>query len=110
MSNPWKILPCSSIVIVPSLWDEPGHVPLEALSLGHRVFVSNGCSLTDFFSERLIKLSTFNPYEISKLFNLLHIKSDLDNWENIKDDIKSLLYNFSNHNFKKVINQYKEFL
>ena len=110
LPNPWERIPCSSIVIVPSLWDEPGHVPLEALSLGHRVFVSNGCSLIDFFSERLIKLSTFNPYEISKLLNSLHIKSDLDYWEDIKDDIKSLLYKFSNHNFEKIINQYTEFL
>ena len=54
LPNPWERIPCSSIVIVPSLWDEPGHVPLEALSLGHRVFVSNGCSLIDFFQKDLL--------------------------------------------------------
>ena len=30
LNNPWKIVEENGIIIVPSLWEEPGHVPLEA--------------------------------------------------------------------------------
>ena len=109
LNDPWQIVPSSSIVIVPSLWDEPGHVPLEALSFGHRVFISSGCSLIDFISDDLLKLSSFRPNEISKLMTSLHLKSDIEKWKKLKMDIRSLLYKFSNKNFSKVINQYSDF-
>ena len=46
-----------AIIIVPSLWEEPGHVPIEAFLHNKRFLISNGCSLSDFIDKDItIKL------------------------------------------------------
>ena len=63
LNNPWEILEEDAIVIVPSLWEEPGHVPIEAFMNNKRFLFSNGCSLCDFIEKDLFNKVVFDLNE-----------------------------------------------
>lgn len=69
--NPWLLVQPHDIVICPSFWEEPGHVPLEAFNAGYLCFVSSGCTVIDSLPESLRKHIAFSPYEVDTLFDSL---------------------------------------
>ena len=84
LDNPWFIDLPNTIVLVPSYWEEPGHVPLEATSRGFLTLISDGCTCTDFIDSSVKDLFTFKANDLDQLFLQ---KLTLSN-------LKILLYNY----------------
>lgn len=76
LEDPWALTLENMVVIIPSFWEEPGHVPLEAINKGLITLTSSSCTCVDFFPDELVNRCTFDPYDLDFLFsNLCHINN-----------------------------------
>ncbi len=105
LNNPWKSLEENAVVIVPSLWEEPGHVPLEAFLNNKRFLISKGCSLSEFINKDYRNKIVFDLADFSlilkNIFQKVNPKDWYDNFENLYKDFE----NFTIKSFKESINE-----
>ena len=99
--RPWDFVLPSSIVVVPSLWEEPGHVPIEALARGYRTLISTGCTFVDFIPECYRSILSFDPSQINSLFLSLERRADPAIWREILINMKSCVAKFTSSSFQQ---------
>ncbi len=105
LAKPWDIIEENGIIIVPSLWEEPGHVPIEAFTNNRRFLISSGCSLSDFIKKGTKPNIVF---EINQLGNFLkNLKSNIngENWYEYFDELNESLKNFTYKSFAEAVNE-----
>lgn len=105
LKNPWKILEESAIVIVPSLWEEPGHVPLEAFLNNKRFLISKGCSLSDFINKNYRSKIVFDINELSSTLKNIKKKVNPKDWYNNFENLSKDFESFTSKSFKESINE-----
>tara|TARA_Y200000002_G_scaffold275697_1_gene229956 strand:- start:4210 stop:5346 length:1137 start_codon:yes stop_codon:yes gene_type:complete len=105
LNNPWQSLEENAVVIVPSLWEEPGHVPLEAFLNNKRFLISKGCSLSEFINKDYRNKIVFDLADFSlilkNIIQKVNPKDWYDNFENLYKDFE----NFTIKSFKESINE-----
>ena len=105
LPKPWEFVDKNGIIIVPSLWEEPGHVPIEAFTNNRRFLLSSGCSLSDFIK----KDSNLNiVFELNQLGNTLkNLKSNMngENWYDNFDELNESLKIFTYKSFADAVNE-----
>ena len=99
--DPWALVSPHSIIVIPSLWEEPGHVPIEALARGHRTFISTGCSLIDFIPDTYKPIITFDPLNINLLFSSLNNRINPALWREIFPVIHPSIARFTHSSFQE---------
>ena len=105
LKNPWEILEEDAIVIVPSLWEEPGHVPLEAFMNNKRFLISNGCSLSDFIEKDVFNKVVFDLNELHYTLKNIRTIANPKDWYYNFDKLYKNLENFSFKSFAKSLNE-----
>ena len=105
LKNPWEILEEDAIVIVPSLWEEPGHVPLEAFMNNKRFLISNGCSLSEFIEKDVFNKVVFDLNELKYTLKNIRTIANPKDWYYNFDKIYENLENFSFKSFAKSLNE-----
>ncbi|MDB4683208.1 glycosyltransferase [bacterium] len=103
--DPWQSLTPSSIVIVPSFWEEPGHVPLEALSRGFRTLISTGCSVIDFIPSSFQDIVCFNPRNTDDIFSSIRDRTNLATWNKIFPLMDGVISLFTKDSFEESISK-----
>lgn len=96
LNDPWALVIDNPIVVTPSFWEEPGHVPLEAISKGLVALTSNQCTCVDFFDPLVKDLYTFHPRNLDYIFNVLlsprHLANLIANQKKLFLSIQSFSY------------------
>ena len=105
IKDPWKVIKKDGIIIVPSLWEEPGHVPLEAFLNNKRFFISKGCSLSDFIHQDFKSNLVFELKELSHLLKNIRVISDGKNWYKIFPKLNISFEKFTYKSFQESLNQ-----
>ena len=105
LENPWKVIKKHGIIIVPSLWEEPGHVPLEAFLNNKRFFISKGCSLGDFIDNDYKNNLVFELKELSNLLKNIRTISDGKSWYDNFEKLNYSLERFTYKRFRDSLNQ-----
>lgn len=100
VSNPWDHIEPGSLIVVPSLWEEPGHVILEALQRNYMVLFSQNCSFSDFLSPKLRTLLTFDPRNFHTLFSNLSVRTDPLLWHDSSSELRSVVHSFTKSAFR----------
>ena len=105
LNNPWEILEEDAIVIVPSFWEEPGHVPIEAFMNNKRFLISNGCSLSEFIEKDVFNKVVFDLNELKYTLKNIRTIANPKDWYYNFDKIYENLENFSFKSFAKSLNE-----
>ena len=103
IKDPWKVIKKDGIIIVPSLWEEPGHVPLEAFLNNKRFLISKGCSLSDFIHEDFKSNLVFELKELSHLLKNIRVISDGKNWYKIFPKLNISFEKFTYKSFQDLL-------
>ena len=103
--TPWSSIDRSSIVVVPSLWEEPGHVPLEALSRGIPCFTSTHCSCIDFFPKNISDHITFDLSDYKGFLLKIDQRTKIFDDPSFIDELMDSLNQFTCENFSKKIHE-----
>ncbi len=103
LSDPWNLNFINTVVIVPSFWEEPGHVPLEAIYHMYITLFSNKCTCIDFVPSNFANIFTFDPHHLDNLFlrisSYKSLTSLLPNLQPISASVKC----FSQQSFQESI-------
>ena len=92
-----KIMKRSSIIVIPSIWQEPfGLVAAEAMSHGTAIISSNAGGLPEIIGNNGILIKNINSKEITNKLNLLLSNNKMlkdyqkKSWDNFKLDSKKI--------------------
>ena len=105
VADPWKKIRDDGIIIVPSIWEEPGHVAIEAFMNNKRFMISNGCSLSDFIPKECNSSIVFNPNNLEDVLINIRKRMDPKIWIKNHNELKKSLDVFSDKQFEKSINE-----
>ena len=95
----------ASISVVPSFWEEPGHVPIEAFMNNKRFLISNGCSLSEFIEKDVFNKVVFDLNELKYTLKNIRTIANPKDWYYNFDKIYKNLESFSFKSFTKSINE-----
>ena len=105
LNNPWEFMEENAIIIVPSFWEEPGHVPLEAFLNNKRFLISKGCSLSEFIDKKYRSKIVFDLNELSTTLKNIKQKVNPKDWYNNFDNLYKDFESFTSKRFKESINE-----
>ena len=103
VDDPWSFNLDNVVVLAPSFWEEPGHVPLEAVEHGFLVLVSTGCSCIDFLPDYIRIRMTFNPENIDYLLLDLCSIANLRYLASVYSEVCSSFSVFNSKSFRRSI-------
>lgn len=97
---------CAKSFIFPSLYEGFGIPPLEAISCGCPIYVSNKTSLSEIYSIKNIQFNPTNINEISALINNCFKHEFLYPHEEVLDSLGKYSWSNSANLFQSLINEY----
>ena len=103
--KPWENIQKDGIIIVPSYWEEPGHVPIEAFLNNKRFFISEGCSLSDFIHKDCKDKIVFSINNMKSTLKNIKILSDEISWYNDFDKLNESFSKFTVKSFREALDE-----